>query len=59
MFIRRVQMRLTDEERERVVAWLFDSEVTFLVQTIMDLLPYEDAKRLADRLNEESANDSE
>ncbi len=52
-------MILTDEERERVVGWLFDSEVAFLVQTIMDLLPYEDAKRLADRLNEESANDSE
>jgi len=29
------------------------------VQTIMDLLPYEDAKRLADSLNEESVNDSE
>lgn len=52
-------MILTDEERERVVAWLFDSEVAFLVQTIMDLLPYEDAKRLADGLNEESEDDSE
>lgn len=52
-------MILTDEERERVVAWLFDSEVAFLVQTIMDLLPYEDAKGLADRLNEESEDDSE
>lgn len=46
-------MRLTDEERERVVSWLFDSETAFLVQMIMDLLPYEDAKRLADRLTGE------
>lgn len=45
-------MMLTEQERERLVEWLFDSEVAFLVQMIMDLLPYEDAKRLADRLNE-------
>lgn len=47
-------MILTDQERERVVDWLFDSETAFLVQMIMDLLPYEDAKRLADRLTEEA-----
>jgi hypothetical protein len=46
-------MRLTDEERERLVAWLFDSEIAFLVETIMELLPYEDAKNLADKLNYE------
>jgi hypothetical protein len=45
-------MQLTQQERDVLVDWLFDSETAFLVQMIMDLLPYEDAKRLANRLTE-------
>jgi hypothetical protein len=45
-------MQLTQEERYIVEDWLYDSETAFLVEMIMGLLPYEDAKRLADRLTE-------
>ena len=48
-------MMLNDEERELVVSYLFDSETAFLVELIMDLLPYEDAKRLADSLKDNHA----
>lgn len=46
-------MTLTQSERDLVVEWLFNSETAFLVETIMDLLPYEDAKKLADSLKED------
>ena len=45
-------MVLNDEERELVLSYLFESETAFLVELIMDLLPDEDAKRLADKLKE-------
>ena len=48
-------MILNDEERELVASYLFDSETAFLVELIMDLLPYEDAKRLADSLKDSHA----
>jgi hypothetical protein len=48
-------MILNDEERELVVSYLFESETAFLVELIMDLLPYEDAKRLADSLKDNQA----
>ena len=47
---------LTDSERETLVAWLFDSETAFLVELIMELMPYEDAKKLVDSLTEEYEN---
>jgi hypothetical protein len=43
-------LNLTQEERDAVVEWLFDSDVSFLVQAIMDLMPEEDLKDLALRL---------
>lgn len=45
--------RLTDSERETLVQWLFDSETAFLVELILELMPYEDAKKLVNRLTEE------
>ena len=50
-------LNLTPQERDAVVEWLFDSDVSFLVQAIMDLMPEEDLKDLALRLTGEDEDD--
>ena len=50
---------LTDRERDAVVEYLFDSEIAFLVENLMALMPEDELKALGQRLTEDDEEEDE
>lgn len=50
---------LTDREREAIEEYLFDSDIAFLVENVMALLPEDELKALGQRLTEDDEEDDE
>lgn len=48
---------LTDEEREAVVEYLFNSDIAFLVENLMDYMPENTLKELGVSLVSEQEDD--
>ena len=48
---------LTDREREALVNYLYQSEVPYLVQLILEYMPEDEQKRMGFRLTEDDATD--
>lgn len=50
---------LTDREREAIEEYLFDSDIAFLVENVMALLPEDELKALGQRLTEDDEEEDE
>jgi hypothetical protein len=50
---------LTDREREAILDYLFDSDIAFLVENVMALLPEDELKALGQSLTENDEEETE